>query len=69
MTTGRYLLSFSGDENVPKLDAGTAAQPCKYTETHGILHHKWVDFIVGELHLNTAAGKMKMIEKTKDGAR
>lgn len=61
MTTGRYLLSFWGDENVPELDVGTVAQPCEYTETHGILPRKWVDFIVGELHLNKAVGKMKMI--------
>lgn len=36
MTTSRYPLSFQGDENVPEQEVGLVAQPCEYTETHGL---------------------------------
>lgn len=35
-----------GDKNIIELDTLRIAQLCKYTKSHGIVHFKWLDFMV-----------------------
>ena len=52
MTAMGYKFSFQGNKNIQNLIVVMTAQLCKHTESHWIVHFKWVNWMVYELYFN-----------------
>ena len=58
VTANGYRVSLGGGKNVLKLTVAVmVAQVRGYTESHRIVHSKWMNCTVCELHLNIAVKK------------
>ena len=62
MTGNGYEVSFGGDKNVLHLAVVMDVQLCEYTASQGIVHFKWINYMVCELYLHKTANKRKWLK-------